>query len=400
MIEFEKKEELILLVYKPNTGEVEWIEKELNNGIIQLKQTFIFEKEDLYELNKDKGIAKFKFGKLIDDYYCVPRNILMSNFDVYFEKNIELLFDYFRYPHGSKAIIDNYFKIISDIIDECDKLFIGGDNADISYENFVGIINSFPKYYERDLYSKSRIYQVLENYFDISKNFSEKLENYRNKTKNTICNNSLNEFNNYEIVKYESILEKLKNMLEQVDKYSESQWKKEIIEIITFIFPKYIYCLDEIQFNIKDSDKKSEKVDMFLISNNGNVDLIEVKKPNAGYIISNSSDHDNYYATSFLSKTEMQLEKYLYNLNKLGYDSEKKIYEKNKSKFDKYGIKPENIKIVNPKGILIIGNNIENKNKHRDLEIIKKIYSNIIDIITYDDLIKMLENTINAIKSR
>lgn len=400
MINFEKVDNLLLLVYKLNSGEVEWVEQELNNdGIIRLKQTFIFKKEDLYELNKNKGVVKFKFGKLTNGYYSVSRDILNSSFDVYFDKNIELHFKYFQYPHGNKAVIDNYFKTISNIIDKRDKLYIGGAIADISYEDFVEIIKSFPSYYERDLYSKSRIYQVLENYFDISTNFSKKLEIYRDKNKSTIFNNSLNELDNYEFIKYQSILEKLKNMLEQVDKYSENQWKKEIIEIITFIFPKYIYCLDEIQFNIKESNKKSEKVDMFLISNNGSVDLIEIKKPNAGYIISNSRDHDNYYATSFLSKTEMQLEKYLYNLNKLGYDSSKKIYEKNKLKFDKYGIKSENFKIINPKGILIIGNSAS-EDKKGDLEIIKRIYSNIIDIITYDDLIKMLENTVNAIRRR
>lgn len=402
MISFEKIDDLILLIYKPSSSDVEWIEKELVDvdNIVQIKQTFTFEKKDLYELNKDSGIAKFKFGKLIEDYYIVSRNILMSKFDVYFEKNIELDVKYFRYPHGSKTIINNYFKIISDIIDAKDKLFIGGEKADITYEDFVQIIESFPKYYERDLYSKARIYQVLENYFDISTNFSEKLENYRKRTKNTVYNNSLSEFNTYETIKYESILKKMKSMLENVDKYSEKQWQNEITEIITFIFPKYIYCLDEIKFNIKDSNKKSESVDMFLISNNGNIDLLEIKKPNAGNILSNSSDHDNYYANKFLSKAEMQLEKYLYNLNKLGYNAEKLIYEKNKSKFDKYDIKPENIKIINPKGILIIGNNPEDKNRHRDLEVIKKMYSNMIDIITYDDLINMLGNTINAIKRR
>ena len=56
---------------------------------------------------------------------------------------------------------------------------------------------------------------------------------------------------------------------------------------------------------------------------------------------------------------------------------------------------------MNPKGIAILGKekNLNEKQK-QDLEIIKKMYANVVEIITYDDLIGRVKNTINIIKKR
>ena len=54
------------------------------------------------------------------------------------------------------------------------------------------------------------------------------------------------------------------------------------------------------------------------------------------------------------------------------------------------------IKIRNPKSIIILGrsNNMSDEQKS-DFEIIKRKYSNMTDIITYDDLLCRLKNIIN-----
>ena len=53
------------------------------------------------------------------------------------------------------------------------------------------------------------------------------------------------------------------------------------------------------------------------------------------------------------------------------------------------------IKIINPKWILILWRcDLFSKEQKLDFEIIKRQYSNIVDIITYDDLIRRLEKLI------
>lgn len=62
---------------------------------------------------------------------------------------------------------------------------------------------------------------------------------------------------------------------------------------------------------------------------------------------------------------------------------------------------PDNfmIKITNPSGIIVMGreNNLSNSQRE-DFEVIKRKYKNIIDIITYDDLLKRLRFTIEQFK--
>jgi hypothetical protein len=91
----------------------------------------------------------------------------------------------------------------------------------------------------------------------------------------------------------------------------------------------------------------------------------------------------------------MQIEKNIFYLNKWGKKGEdeltKRYQDRLPTKFK--------IEITNPKGIIIMGreNNLTTAQK-KDFEIIKRKYSNIIDIITYDDLINRLEVTISKFR--
>lgn len=163
------------------------------------------------------------------------------------------------------------------------------------------------------------------------------------------------------------------------------------------LFPKYIKYHKEAYIKLKKSEKKKEFIDFILVKDNGVVDVLEVKKPDCNSIISNYPDHENYFASNTLSRVLMQTEKYIYNLNR--------NIEITEEKFDKKYLKeyPEDFhfKIVNPKGLIIIGQLKEyNQKQLYDLEIIRRMYSNIIEIITYDDLILMLERQINMLKKR
>lgn len=76
----------------------------------------------------------------------------------------------------------------------------------------------------------------------------------------------------------------------------------------------------------------------------------------------------------------MQIEKYIFYLNKWGKKGEEVLTKKYKDELPK-GF---SIKITNPGGIIIMGreNNLSPSQK-QDFEVIKRKYKNVLDIITY-----------------
>lgn len=405
MIDFIYSNDSLILEYSPNGG-VEWIKKDFKEKeFVIIKKTFIFESSDVNLYSNDNTAVQLKLGTLENNYYKIPKEKLNCDMDIYFYKNLKLKFEHFMYPH-SGFMIDNNFKIISEVMKKPIDIYIGGDvggnvigdYVKISFEDYNNIIDSFPNSYEKTLYAKSRVYQSIENYFDNAIDYTEKFENYRNKHNSTIVNRSIDELNKHELEKYEHIFEKLKYMYKNKEKYSEKQWQNEIAQIILLIFPKYIAYVEKVRIPIQDSNKKREEFDMLLVTASGNIDILEIKKPQIANIVSNSTDRDNYYSTNFLSKTVMQLEKYIYHLNSLGYSANSKLSKNPKFKNI---VDIVEIKVMNPKGIAILGDEEKlNARQKRDLEIIRKMYSNIVEIITYDDLIKRVQNTLKIIEKR
>lgn len=96
-----------------------------------------------------------------------------------------------------------------------------------------------------------------------------------------------------------------------------------------------------------------------------------------------------------LSGTVMQIEKYIFHLNKWGNQGEQKLTEKYKKE-----LPPDlKIKITNPCGMIIMGRNKGlSINQQNDFEVVKRKYRNVMDIITYDDLIGRLGFIIESLK--
>jgi hypothetical protein len=145
------------------------------------------------------------------------------------------------------------------------------------------------------------------------------------------------------------------------------------------------------------------EIDIALVDVNGNIDVIEIKKPEPDILLRKTLYRGNYVPTGTLSGTIMQTEKYLFHLSKGGPASEDKITKK-------YGaLLPPNlrIRITNPKAMCILGRD-QKDNGHSvfddgqlaDLEVVKRKYANMIDIITYDDLLRRLDNILASLKRR
>ncbi len=203
-------------------------------------------------------------------------------------------------------------------------------------------------------------------------------------------------FQESELIKYRTILGKLIEMLNEENQYSEHQWQEEILQIVLLLYPKYIFVFREVPIHTRITEGIRERfLDFLLVDSNGNSDIIEIKKPFENAIMTKGVYRDNYIPLRELSGTVMQIEKYVYYLNRWSHDGEKFLTEKYKKELP-YGF---DIKITNPNGMIIMGreNNLSLEQK-RDFEVVKRKYKNVIDIITYDSLVERLKTTIEQIK--
>lgn len=391
-MELLKKGNELLFVYEPFTGNIEWLKEELNDNDdddIHVSGTFYFNKKDVIRYEEEQIV--FKLATLKDDYYVIKSKTIGTEFDVYIYKNISV-----KYKMISCSKFKNIFEFINDIRQINNDIYIDGSKSTISFDDFKKIVEQFPNNYEKELYNKARISQVLENYFDNVENYSEKLNIYREK-RNLTKFDKESFYTEWDIIKYENILSKLRFMIANEEKYTESEWGKILVEIILILFPKYInfHQQVEIKMTSETSNKKKELIDFMLVKSDGCIDVLEIKKVSNIFLVSNGCDHDNHYPTSSLSKVTMQTEKYLYNITRDSLNFERQINEKYWKDY-REGFK---LKVVNPKGIILIGKSSDLTNKQLlDLEVIRKMYSNIVDIYTYDDVITMLENILYQIK--
>lgn len=132
---------------------------------------------------------------------------------------------------------------------------------------------------------------------------------------------------------------------------------------------------------------------------NGNIDVIEIKKPFDDKILRKGEYRGNSIPTAELSGSIMQAEKYLFHLSKWGIKGEQALTKRYESMLPP----GTSIHISNPKAIIIVGRDQigdadMTPQQQLDFEVIKRKYANMMDIITYDDLLRRLDNTILALK--
>jgi hypothetical protein len=407
MINFEVIEDKIIFTYNYTSySNSDWLRNVLKEkGYINYKSTFYFVEEDLYneDLHSDNSLidielnlslydiefkpVSFVFAHIDGDYFKVKRGVLNDNRDIYFYKDIELSLEYFVAEKRTSL-----FRQIIPLINE--DIYIGGDNVNsIPFEAFEDMVSSFPNNYEKDLYANARITSRIKNYFETAVDSEKKFQNYISKKRSKKGADLNKIFQQYELLKYNTILEKLEEMLISENSYSENQWQNEILEIILLLYPKYILSFTSVHISV--DAKRRKFLDFMLVDSNGNIDVIEIKKPFENSIMSNNFYRNNYIPHKDLTGTVMQLEKYIYHLNRWGLVGEKKLNAKYSDKLPD-GL---SIKITNPKGFIISGreNNLSPAQKS-DFEVVKRKYKNVIDIITYDDLLQRLRFTIEQIK--
>jgi hypothetical protein len=99
----------------------------------------------------------------------------------------------------------------------------------------------------------------------------------------------------------------------------------------------------------------------------------------------------------------MQAEKYLFHLSKWGVEGERKLTKK----YAHLLPNDMHIRVTNPKAMILLGRDkrtdgasVLAADQLFDLEVIKRKYSNMMDILTYDDLLRRLDNVVASLSRR
>jgi hypothetical protein len=397
MIEIIKQKNQLLLTYTADRVDARWVDEELKtHGRVTLRRTFSFDRTALVaesdqELSED--VRTFLLAVADGDYYKIAADVLDLKHDLRLWKKM---------PLSQRTFIANrdisIFRKIDSLIEE--PIVVGGDNiGSIPLADFEDLLRNFPTSAELTHYADARVSRVLRDYLGTMSDAQKTLEAYLNR-KQTVHPPSRIEFlEDYEPRKFEYVRDELQKMLADAEAYSEHDWQKLVVGFLLLIFPKYIAVLENLQIKDFYSDPTKAKdrfIDLTLVDANGTIDVVEIKKPFANCLLSRNKYRDNYTPRTELSGSVMQVEKYIFHLNKWGRDGEKEILKKRKSDL------PANfeIKVTKPQAMIILGRDSDFTDDQKfDFEIIKRKYANIIEIMTYDDLLRRLDNIISMIRT-
>lgn len=391
----------LLLVYTPNNGTA-WLKLKLEEEeSVDIHRVFNVSKTKLVN-NLERGniSAVFLLATVIEldgkAFYHIDKEVLKISFDLYISTDCRISEKLFIGARGVSVfrIIDKFWKE--------KELYIGfeGDCA-ISEKDFRSAIKSLPNNTELIKYTEARICRTFKNILPVKKDSVTQFQKYINKKlSNSKESRDLNDddFSDFDMFRYRLIYEKMSEMLYNENGYDENTWQRLILKFIQVLFPKYVFIGNKPTFRTIQGRKKQP--DIIMGDADGYIDIIEIKMPFATGVLSARKSQlyrDNYIPLRELSGAVMQCEKYIFNMTSNMKDVLKELNSQYKSTV------PGNyeFKIVNPKAMIIMGrSNDFSEDQKKDFEIIKRKYKNIIDIITYDDLLHRLETTISILENQ
>lgn len=405
MIEFESTTTEIVFKYEPEMIDRTWVWRELQqNNEVRISRVFWFELGDLItqpvaNQDFDDYVYDFKFGTLNDDYVIIPARILGINNDLHISKDITLNRGIFAAERNTSI-----FGRLSGLLDHTSPIVIGGTaSGAIPWLVFSELLRKFPNTHELNRYADARVHTILAQYLDGMKDARGRYDAYlQRKATHNVVNLDLEEIKKLEVEKYVLIRNLIKDALRNKLNWVERDWQDLMITFLLLLFPKYIRVLENVTIHDYYSNpvKKTDRyIDIALVDANGNIDVIEIKKPFEDKILRKGEYRGNSIPTAELSGSIMQAEKYLFHLSKWGIKGEQALTKRYESMLPP-GM---SIHISNPKAIIIVGRDQigdadMTPQQQLDFEVIKRKYANMMDIITYDDLLRRLDNTILALE--
>lgn len=399
MIKLSKQSNQLLLIYEPDRfNDVRWLDEKLQqDGEVTLRRTFTFTPTDLLTPSASSEEAddeerRFVLADLEGPYFKVGKAILGLKHDLLLDNTMQL--DVATFIAQRDISI---FRRIDELIEE--PIVVGGDNESaIPLADFEQMQRTFPTSTEITHYARSRIARILKDYFGTMSDAEEQLSRHLNRKKKLPTVSRSNIVANFELQKFEYVHAELSAMLQQADSYSEKDWQTKILGLLLFVYPKYVAVLENVHVKdfYTDASKVTDRyIDLMLVDANGTIDIIEVKKPFSNALVSRHTYRDNHTPKKELAGSVMQAEKYLFHLNKWGHAGEQEIYKKRNVELPA-GVE---LKITNPKAMILLGRDDDFVGQQRfDFEIIRRKYVNMLDIMTYDDLLRRLANIIEMMR--
>lgn len=229
---------------------------------------------------------------------------------------------------------------------------------------------------------KALLFQLYEQYYDV---VQSKIELFKETDTYKL---------DYIINEYERYFKEYSN--------NESKWQEFFENYFNIINPSYKYVIREVDtiFNALDIEADKRPVDFIVVDIYNNIELIELKTPNA-QIISTRKDRNNYFLVHNCTKACTQLEKYLICFEQNHSEVEKLIKRKIS---EKYGIRQKDINLITtkPKAKLIIGKFepiSKKKSRHQDFQLQRHSFKNI-ELITFDEILRSLKEINRELNSR
>jgi hypothetical protein len=404
----------VVLTYRADQPGNGWVWQELrNHDTVTLSRVFTFERRDLIaepaEADQDNDFEafqyRFRFGVRRDGYihlegriFDIDNSVLIADAGLGLERKVFV---------AERNI--SIFRKIAELIAPDQPIIVGGSRVGaIPIPDFQALLSKFPNTVELNRYAAARVSNVIGDYITPLKDARAQYEAYLNRRRSTMTDAALAqpELLQTEIEKYVFIRDTIAEWLRDGATRSEGDWQKMILNFLLLIFPKYVAVLSNVKVVDAYSTPGATKdrfIDLALIDAAGNIDVIEIKKPFDDALMGRTPYRDNYIPTKELSGSIMQAEKYLFHLSKWGLAGEKTLTQRYAAKLP-LGM---GIRITSPKAMIILGRDRRpngspalDASQQLDLEIIKRKYANMIDILTYDDLLRRLDNIIASLRSR
>ena len=401
---FVDKEGYLILRYTPEARSIEYVLSILNgkgtfSDTYFLNKTYRLTKENLVNREKDfenddldNDSIDFRIGSPFENgkYIDLDQAIFGISHRFLFESGINFQHSFFcKFNVSTISTLSNVAKhdIYIDLSEQD-----AGDSFHLSLSQFKAFIAKLATPYGIDMYKQSCAEIAASQFLDVGTSFAERFEKYTRKkyTASPYHDVQSNEYLSARIQELEQQRDLLKAALHCQDE-PEEFWQQAIAGLLPLLYPKYLYIFEKFEF---ESLEETKIPDFIAIDNDGNVDVIEIKKANIGNVL--RKYRNNYVPTSEISCACAQIEHYIFRMMSNKRNVETKIEEQYRSKIGSL-----KINVINPQGILIAGVSDELPDTaKRDFEVAKRMHKHIYDIVTYDMLLERLQNTINAYKNK
>lgn len=414
-INFEKTDNNLILNYE---AESDWIEDQIEDNSVRVYRTFNFEEKDL--LSKE-GDYKYKFilGEKEKNYYKIDRSKIETNFDLYIDVSLEIDESWFvtylqpriyKDSDGelkSTSMYGNILYVFKEFYAH-DSLYIDKDTDETfnddglhvtksTYEQFVKLFPTatYTKYLKLSLFTN-----ILKTELDVV-DYESLYERYKTRAikvreKGDIIPKAMLQNEKQKFLFAKEQLEENLRKVTNGEFVHEDDFSKIIAQFFCLLNPKYIKVYEKLNISDYTGVRKNSQVDMCLVDCDGNIDIIEVKSPYAYPNLFRKRPYRNHYVPcGELNGAINQLEQYLKSLTKM---SKEEISSKNPKLQKQLGdIK---LKAIHPKGYIIFGRyeqsfNGNSAQKKIDFELIRNTYRDVVDILTFDDLINRFDAIIS-----